>query len=774
MDERQDEFSAAGLTSQMAAKGRIFDNEEAAPTPELKVVDGEGSAQLLPTSAESPVATISDIAKAMPSKRSNSEAEDSIEPLTKLPRIGFGLLYALTFSLLIAATTYSVPILVAHGMPRTFWLAMPVVIYFAYCMLRMSDIAALKFNSAAPLSSRTVTLISLISLTFFPVFGQTYHFPNRMLDPFFIVWMLAQIAWPLLISQSIEKTLKLRTLVLGVVAALPIFAVSTLPVLFHEYYFFVPLWLMSQFACVVYLSTRLRQLFIDDLKVNVAKLALQRAKVSGVSKDDIVVRYRPYAAVERWIKQRFTGGELVKGMQLLLLWISVPVVVVGLLVGLTMLDNLLGTNVAETAHLPKAAAQAAAAMNNGFLGFFVGLVFLLISVPAMLYLKTPTHLLFNRSGLKFLWRHGSLSSDGQELKWENLEAIELERPRGSTKALDQFLCFKPKLGHVHKMKLSAFDTIEDREKILAMIRHWAPNVPRPPEVEQCLEPPANHSYTEMWLQALAAPPKRERLKPLVDGGSVQAGKYRIINQLGVGGQGAAYLANDNINEQVVVLKEFILPVHVDVNVRKSALESFENEARILKQLDSPNVVQLIDFFVEDHRAYLVLEHIDGMSLRELVEKSGAMKESQVKELALQMCSILSYLHSLSPPVVHRDFTPDNLILQRDGTLKLIDFNVAQQVEATVTGTVVGKHAYLPPEQFRGMPTSQSDIYACGATLHFLLTGADPEPISQSHPGKAVADLSAGMDHIVAHATQLDTVQRYERIDQMADELRTMS
>lgn len=237
MDERQDEFSAAGLTSQMAAKGRIFDNEEAAPTPELKVVDGEGSAQLLPTSAESPVATISDIAKAMPSKRSNSEAEDSIEPLTKLPRIGFGLLYALTFSLLIAATTYSVPILVAHGMPRTFWLAMPVVIYFAYCMLRMSDIAALKFNSAAPLSSRTVTLISLISLTFFPVFGQTYHFPNRMLDPFFIVWMLAQIAWPLLISQSIEKTLKLRTLVLGVVAALPIFAVSTLPVLFHEYYF---------------------------------------------------------------------------------------------------------------------------------------------------------------------------------------------------------------------------------------------------------------------------------------------------------------------------------------------------------------------------------------------------------------------------------------------------------------------------------------------------------------------------------------------------------
>jgi serine/threonine-protein kinase len=125
-------------------------------------------------------------------------------------------------------------------------------------------------------------------------------------------------------------------------------------------------------------------------------------------------------------------------------------------------------------------------------------------------------------------------------------------------------------------------------------------------------------------------------------------------------------------------------------------------------------------------------------------------------------------------VVHRDFTPDNLILQRDGTLKLIDFNVAQQVEATVTGTVVGKHAYLPPEQFRGMPASQSDIYACGATLHFLLTGSDPEPISVSHPAKQVANLSNGIDHIVAHATQLDCDQRYDTVELMAKDLEDLT
>ncbi len=769
MEERQDQLGG-GLAGQFTARGQGFETKEQSATPELKIAPDDVSGELLPALAEESHSTIGDIAKALPSKRTNSSKGEGFEPLAKLPRIGFGLLFTIAASfILFQFSKYG-----AAGMSTTIWMSIPVVIYFAHCMLRLSDITGMKTGTRPPLSASTVTLISLITLTCFPVFGEFYHFPNRLLDPFFAVWMLAQFIWPVLISHAIERTAKVRTLVLGLVAAVPFFAVAGLPVLFHEWMFFLPVWLMSQFVCAVYLSERLRQVFINDLKVNIAKMTASKAQVVGATKDDIVVRYRPFSAVERWIEQRFTGGNLVKGAQLVALWISVPLVIVALLLGLTFLDILVGTNTSSNQHVGKAAAQAAANLNTNFLRTFLILVGGLVGVPVFVYLRTPTHLLFNRSGLRFLWRHSSRRGhDGKELSWKDLQSIELERPLGSTQALDQFLCFRAHGERVEKMKLSAFDTIEDREKILAMIRSWAPNVPRPPEVEQCLEPPANHSYTEMWLQALAAPPKRERLKPLMDGGTVQAGKYRVINQLGVGGQGSAYLSKDNINDQIVVLKEFILPVHVDVNVRKSALESFENEARILKQMDSPNVVKLIDFFVEDHRAYLVLEHIDGMSLRELVEENGAMKEPQVKELALQMCSILSYLHSLSPPVVHRDFTPDNLILQRDGTLKLIDFNVAQQVEATVTGTVVGKHAYLPPEQFRGMPTSQSDIYACGATLHFLLTGADPEPISQSHPGKQVAGLSNGIDHIVAHATQLDIGQRYDTIGEMESDLRVL-
>jgi serine/threonine-protein kinase len=123
--------------------------------------------------------------------------------------------------------------------------------------------------------------------------------------------------------------------------------------------------------------------------------------------------------------------------------------------------------------------------------------------------------------------------------------------------------------------------------------------------------------------------------------------------------------------------------------------------------------------------------------------------------------------------VHRDFTPDNLILDKDGTLKLIDFDVAQQREQTTSATVVGKHAYLPPEQFRGKPCPQSDIYALGATLHFLLTGCDPEPLTSSHPLTVRPEIAAALDGIVARCTQLDLDKRYETAAQIKLDLHNM-
>jgi serine/threonine-protein kinase len=246
---------------------------------------------------------------------------------------------------------------------------------------------------------------------------------------------------------------------------------------------------------------------------------------------------------------------------------------------------------------------------------------------------------------------------------------------------------------------------------------------------------------------------------MVSGAKLHDEQYKIIKELGVGGQGFAYLANDLESGKEIVLKEFVLPVYVDINARKQALDRFEQEARLLTKLEHPQVVKLYGFFVEDHRAYLALEHIDGENLRQIVSRKGALNEDTVRSLAAQMIDILAYLHSLAPPLVHRDFTPDNLILNKDGTLKLIDFNVAQQVESTTTGTVVGKQAYLPPEQFRGQATAKSDIYAMGATLHFLLTGADPVPISTSSPLAGGAQVSGEIDDWIQQLTALDENER---------------
>jgi len=123
-------------------------------------------------------------------------------------------------------------------------------------------------------------------------------------------------------------------------------------------------------------------------------------------------------------------------------------------------------------------------------------------------------------------------------------------------------------------------------------------------------------------------------------------------------------------------------------------------------------------------------------------------------------------------VVHQDFTPDNLIVDESGALKLIDFMVAKQLAAddSETSTVVGKHHYMPPEQFRGQATRQSDLYALGCTLYFLLTAEDPEPMSEAHPILKNASVSGELDALIAKATQLDLSRRYKSAKEIQADL----
>jgi len=488
------------------------------------------------------------------------------------------------------------------------------------------------------------------------------------------------------------------------------------------------------------------------------------AKAESSVSQLIVLKYEPYAARQRWLEHRFSDWNSTKTffaylVVFLFFAFAGPDQLGYLISGLSHL-SFWGAASSSTASGASAASVAATSALTGqyfVLEVLAGAFGLSAISMAAFVAAVPSSVLLDYDGIQLRWERAGLKRN-KSLRWLDMEKIELVYPPGKLSTQEGVIKFVGKTGIASlELKLGAVSNGDLHEAI----SRWAGNLNRDSHLIEVLRPAQDHSYTELWMQALSAPPKRERLAPLASDTLLQGDRFKIDSQLGVGGQGTAYLAFSKDDNTEVVLKEFILPVYVDMKVRRQALERMQNEVSMLSKLDNERIVRLHDFFVEDHRGYLVLERIDGLSLRQIVINDGCLAEDKVRDLSLQMCLILKYLQGLTPPIVHRDFTPDNLILGKDGILKLVDFNVAQQSEESATATVVGKHSYLPPEQFRGKPTVQSDLYAMGATIYYLLLGEDPEPITSSHPILKNENISGKLDEIVAKATELDLKKRYQ-------------
>lgn len=213
-------------------------------------------------------------------------------------------------------------------------------------------------------------------------------------------------------------------------------------------------------------------------------------------------------------------------------------------------------------------------------------------------------------------------------------------------------------------------------------------------------------------------------------GEILAQRYQIVNILGQGGVGTTYESLDLHAGKRVALKELSLQRMTDWK----ALELFEREARVLSHLNHPAIPRYIDYFQVDtpHQGfYLVQELASGRSLSSLVEDGWHATESEVRHIAAQILDVLNYLHSLTPPVIHRDIKPQNIIRRDDGQIFLVDFGSVQATyQNTLTGsTVVGTYGYMAPEQFRGQAFPTSDLYGLGATLLFLLTHRLPAELS---------------------------------------------
>lgn len=256
--------------------------------------------------------------------------------------------------------------------------------------------------------------------------------------------------------------------------------------------------------------------------------------------------------------------------------------------------------------------------------------------------------------------------------------------------------------------------------------------------------------------------------PIANGELLPNRQTRVIRQLASKPLCAVYLAREECGRMVTV-KQFYL---AEENDETAALKKIlEREYDLLSRLDHPGIAKVVDLFVDDKSTFLVIEHRLGTDLRTAVKEHGPRSEGLTISWAKQLCEIMIYLHGLDPPVLHRDLTPDNIIVGDDGRLRLIDFGAAREFLDGITGTMIGKHCYVAPEQLRGEATCRSDIYSFGGTLYFLLTGRDPIALSQSVPSKKM-ECTDELDELIRDCTEFDEGNRPSSFTEVLNRLET--
>lgn len=247
-------------------------------------------------------------------------------------------------------------------------------------------------------------------------------------------------------------------------------------------------------------------------------------------------------------------------------------------------------------------------------------------------------------------------------------------------------------------------------------------------------------------------------------GSLVDGKYKILNKVGQGGMSVVYLAmNEKANKQWAV-KEVRKDGVLDFEAVKQGLVA---ETDILKRLSHPNLPSIIDVIDTDESFIIIMDYIQGNSLNKALEEYGAQPQDKVIEWAKQLCDVLGYLHTRTPPIIYRDMKPANIMLKPDGNVTLIDFGTAREYKEKnlADTTCLGTVGYAAPEQFGGMgqTDARTDIYCLGATLYHLVTGMNPcEPPYEIKPIREInPNLSGGLERIILKCTQRDPNDRYQ-------------
>lgn len=200
-------------------------------------------------------------------------------------------------------------------------------------------------------------------------------------------------------------------------------------------------------------------------------------------------------------------------------------------------------------------------------------------------------------------------------------------------------------------------------------------------------------------------------------------RYEIVKSIGEGGMANVYLANDKILDRKVAVKV----LRGDLSSDDKFIRRFQREALSVSNLSHPNIVEVYDVGEEDGEYYIVMEYIEGKTLKQLLKKRESLTLTEVIDIMTQLTDGISHAHESY--IIHRDIKPQNIMIQDDGRIKITDFGIAMALNATQltqTNSVMGSVHYLPPEQASGKgATVKSDIYSMGILMYELLTGTVP-------------------------------------------------
>ncbi len=262
-----------------------------------------------------------------------------------------------------------------------------------------------------------------------------------------------------------------------------------------------------------------------------------------------------------------------------------------------------------------------------------------------------------------------------------------------------------------------------------------------------------------------------------------SGRYKILEMVGGGGMANVYLAHDMILDRDVAVKMLRLDFAND----DEFIRRFRREAQSATSLAHPNIVNIYDVGEENDLYYIVMEYVEGQTLKQYIQQNSPLQVEETIEIMKQLTSAISHAHQNH--IVHRDIKPQNILVDRFGTVKITDFGIAMALSATSitqTNSVLGSVHYLSPEQARGgMANKKSDIYSLGIVMFELLTGRLPfsgesaVSIALKHLQSETPsvrrwnpNIPQSVENIVLKSTAKDSFHRYNSVDEMEEDLRT--